>query len=109
MSVGNSRKQNRSFGIGYLLTDFANPLNNAHQNNFRYSGGINFNLGGPKMSFVIPLRATLREGYRVNNKKRELPRSDENEEQDYTLRNAYLLVVGFCCGSKCLRGLQPQR
>jgi hypothetical protein len=31
--------------IDYLFTDFTNQFNNAHQNNFRYSAGINFNLG----------------------------------------------------------------
>lgn len=34
--------------IDYLFTDFTNQFNNSHQNNFRYSGGINFNLGGSK-------------------------------------------------------------
>jgi hypothetical protein len=32
--------------IDYLLTNFSNRFNNSNQNNFRYSGGINFNLGG---------------------------------------------------------------
>jgi hypothetical protein len=32
--------------IDYLLTDFTNQFNNSNQNNFRYSGGINFNIGG---------------------------------------------------------------
>lgn len=32
--------------LDYLFTDFTNQFNNAHQNNFRYSGGINFNFGG---------------------------------------------------------------
>jgi hypothetical protein len=32
--------------IDYLLTDFTNPFNNAHQNNFRYSGGLTFSFGG---------------------------------------------------------------
>lgn len=36
----------RPAGIDYLLTDFTNPFNNSHQNNFRYLGGITFNLGG---------------------------------------------------------------
>ena len=31
--------------IDYLLTNFNNPFNNGVQNNFRYSGGINFNFG----------------------------------------------------------------
>jgi hypothetical protein len=31
--------------VDYLFTDFSNQFNNAHQNNFRYSGGITFNLG----------------------------------------------------------------
>jgi hypothetical protein len=31
--------------IDYLLTDFENPFNNGVQHNFRYSAGINFNLG----------------------------------------------------------------
>jgi hypothetical protein len=34
--------------VDYLFTDFTNAFNNSHQNNFRYSGGINFNLGSPK-------------------------------------------------------------
>ena len=32
--------------IDYLFTDFTNQFNNSHQNNFRYSGGINFSFGG---------------------------------------------------------------
>ena len=32
--------------VDYLFTDFTNQFNNSNQNNFRYSGGINFNLGG---------------------------------------------------------------
>jgi hypothetical protein len=32
--------------VDYLLTNFSNRFNNSNQNNFRYSGGINFNLGG---------------------------------------------------------------
>jgi Outer membrane protein beta-barrel domain len=32
--------------VDYLLTDFTNQFNNAHQNNFRYSGGITFSFGG---------------------------------------------------------------
>jgi hypothetical protein len=35
----------RPVEIDYLFTDFTNQFNNVHQNNFRYSGGINFNLG----------------------------------------------------------------
>ena len=35
----------RPVEIDYLFTDFTNQFNNAHQNNVRYSGGINFNLG----------------------------------------------------------------
>jgi|SRR5438034_5887560 len=35
----------RPVEIDYLFTDFTNQFNNAHQNNFRYSGGINFNIG----------------------------------------------------------------
>jgi len=35
----------RPVEIDYLFTDFTNQFNNAHQNNFRYSGGINFNFG----------------------------------------------------------------
>jgi len=31
--------------IDYLLTDFNNPFNNGVQHNFRYTGGLNFNLG----------------------------------------------------------------
>jgi hypothetical protein len=31
--------------VDYLFTDFTNQFNNSHQNNFRYSGGITFNLG----------------------------------------------------------------
>lgn len=31
--------------IDYLLTNFNNPFNNGVQNNFRYSAGINFNIG----------------------------------------------------------------
>jgi hypothetical protein len=31
--------------VDYLLTDFNNPFNNGVQNNFRYSAGINFDLG----------------------------------------------------------------
>lgn len=31
--------------IDYLYTDFTNRFNNSNQNNFRYSGGITFNLG----------------------------------------------------------------
>jgi len=30
----------------HLLTDFRNRFNNSSQNNFRYTAGINFNLGG---------------------------------------------------------------
>lgn len=36
----------RPAGVDYLLTDFTNQFNNSHQNNFRYSAGITFNLGG---------------------------------------------------------------
>jgi len=36
----------RPAGIDYLLTDFTNQFNNSHQNNFRYTGGITFTLGG---------------------------------------------------------------
>ena len=32
--------------IDYLYTNFTNQFNNSNQNNFRYSGGIVFNLGG---------------------------------------------------------------
>jgi opacity protein-like surface antigen len=35
----------RPVEIDYLFTDFTNQFNNAHENNFRYSGGINFNFG----------------------------------------------------------------
>lgn len=31
--------------IDYLYTNFSNRFNNSNQNNFRYSGGITFNLG----------------------------------------------------------------
>jgi peptidoglycan-associated lipoprotein len=37
----------RPVEIDYLYTNFSNRFNNSNQNNFRYSGGINFNLGGP--------------------------------------------------------------
>jgi opacity protein-like surface antigen len=32
--------------VDYLYTNFTNQFNNSNQNNFRYSGGINFNIGG---------------------------------------------------------------
>jgi hypothetical protein len=32
--------------VDYLYTNFTNRFNNSNQNNFRYSGGIVFNLGG---------------------------------------------------------------
>ena len=32
----------------YLLTRFSNPFTNGHQNNLRYSAGINFTFGGTK-------------------------------------------------------------
>jgi Outer membrane protein beta-barrel domain len=32
--------------VDYLYTNFNNQFNNSNQNNFRYSGGIVFNLGG---------------------------------------------------------------
>lgn len=32
--------------VDYLYTNFTNQFNNSNQNNFRYSGGIVFNLGG---------------------------------------------------------------
>lgn len=35
----------RPAGVDYLLTDFSNRFNNSNQNNFRYTAGINFNLG----------------------------------------------------------------
>ena len=35
----------RPVGLDYLYTNFNNRFNNSNQNNFRYSGGINFNLG----------------------------------------------------------------
>ena len=36
----------RPVGVDYLYTNFNNRFNNSNQNNFRYSGGITFNLGG---------------------------------------------------------------
>ena len=36
----------RPVEIDYLYTNFTNQFNNSNQNNFRYSGGINFYLGG---------------------------------------------------------------
>jgi Outer membrane protein beta-barrel domain len=36
----------RPAGLDYLYTDFTNRFNNSNQNNFRYTAGINFNLGG---------------------------------------------------------------
>jgi hypothetical protein len=35
----------RPAGVDYLLTNFSNRFNNSNQNNFRYTAGINFNLG----------------------------------------------------------------
>jgi hypothetical protein len=35
----------RPVAVDYLFTDFTNQFNNAHQNTFRYSGGITFNIG----------------------------------------------------------------
>ena len=35
----------RPVEVDYLFTDFTNRFNNSNQNNFRYSGGITFNLG----------------------------------------------------------------
>jgi hypothetical protein len=35
----------RPVGVDYLYTNFNNRFNNSNQNNFRYSAGINFNLG----------------------------------------------------------------
>lgn len=37
----------RPVELDYLLTNFSNRFNNSNQNNFRYSGGINFNFGSP--------------------------------------------------------------
>jgi len=34
--------------VDYLLTNFENQFNNSNQNNFRYSAGINFNIGSSK-------------------------------------------------------------
>jgi hypothetical protein len=36
----------RPVGVDYLYTNFNNRFNNSNQNNFRYTGGITFNLGG---------------------------------------------------------------
>jgi hypothetical protein len=36
----------RPVGLDYLYTNFNNGFNHSNQNNFRYSAGINFNLGG---------------------------------------------------------------
>ena len=36
----------RPVGVDYLYTNFNNGFNNSNQNNFRYTGGITFNLGG---------------------------------------------------------------
>ena len=38
----------RPAGVDYLYTNFTNRFNNSDQNNFRYSAGINFNLGGAR-------------------------------------------------------------
>jgi hypothetical protein len=35
----------RPAGVDYLFTNFSNRFNNSNQNNFRYTAGINFNLG----------------------------------------------------------------
>jgi hypothetical protein len=35
----------RPAGVDYLLTNFSNRFNNSNQNNFRYTAGVNFNLG----------------------------------------------------------------
>lgn len=36
----------RPAGVDYLYTNFTNRFNNSNQNNFRYTAGINLNLGG---------------------------------------------------------------
>jgi hypothetical protein len=40
----------RPVGVDYLYTNFNNRFNGSNQNNFRYTGGITFNLGGTRGS-----------------------------------------------------------